>query len=196
MTLIGLAYNQKPEPTELPSELPEAMPQRGELSRPDEEPPSKSFGLTVAELTARDEFAEWDSPVTIAAVEAALSKLGKVVRIEATEEFPERLRAIRPDIVFNIAEGLHGVNRESHVPAICEFFGIPYSGSDPYTLSLCLDKGRTKETLAFHGVPTAPFAVARSVADLQQIARGQTRLPIPDSRSPLFIKPVHEGSSK
>ena len=62
MTLIGLAYNQKPEPTELPRELPEAVPQRGELSRPDEEPPSKSFGLTVADLTARDEFAEWDSP--------------------------------------------------------------------------------------------------------------------------------------
>ena len=64
------------------------------------------------------------------------------------DDFPERLRAERPDIVFNIAEGLHGANREAHVPAICEFFGIPYSGSDPFTLSLCLDKARTKEILA------------------------------------------------
>jgi D-alanine-D-alanine ligase len=188
MTLIGLAYNQKPEPTELPSELPEAMPQRGELSRPDEEPPSKSFGLTVAELTARDEFAEWDSPVTIAAVEAALSKLGKVVRIEATEEFPERLRAIRPDIVFNIAEGFHGVNRESHVPAMCEFFGIPYSGSDPFTLTLCLDKARAKETLSFHGIPTPRFAVVENLADLDERTFSL--------ELPLFIKPLHEGSSK
>ena len=188
MTLIGLAYNQKPDPTELPGELPGTVPQRGELSRPDEEPPSKSFGLTVAELTARDEFAEWDSPATIAAVEAALSRLGKVVRIEATEDFPERLRAIRPDIVFNIAEGFHGVNRESHVPAICEFFGIPYSGSDPFTLTLCLDKARAKETLSFHGIPTPRFAVVENLTDLDERTG--------DLDLPLFIKPLHEGSSK
>src|SRR6185503_6638293 len=133
---------------------------------------------------------------TIDAVEAALSHLGKVVRLEATEEFPERLRETRPDIVFNIAEGFNGVNREAHVPAICEFYGIPYSGSDPFTLSLCLDKARTKETLAFHGVPTAPFAVATTIADLRAIGRGETRLPVPSTRSPLFIKPIHEGSSK
>src|SRR4051812_42744543 len=181
MTLIGLAYNQKPEPSELSSELPVAVPQRGELSRPDEEPPSKIFGLSVAELTARDQFAEWDSPATIAAVEAALSGLGKVVRLEATEEFPERLRAIRPDVVFNIAEGFHGVNRESHVPAICEFFGIPYSGSDPFTLTLCLDKARTKETLSFHGVPTPKFAVVENLADID----GRTSA----LKLPLFVKP-------
>ncbi|MEO5566849.1 MAG: D-alanine--D-alanine ligase [Gemmatimonadaceae bacterium] len=143
-----------------------------------------------------DVYAEWDGPETLDAVENALSGLGKVIRLEADEDFPARLRAARPDIVFNIDEGLHGVNREAHVPAICEFFGIPYSGSDPFTLSLCLDKARTKETLAFHGVPTAPFAVARSVADLQLIAQGETRIPSPDPRRPLFIKPVHEGSSK
>jgi D-alanine-D-alanine ligase len=143
-----------------------------------------------------DIYAEWDGPETIDAVENALSQLGKVIRLEANEDFPARLRAARPDIVFNIAEGLHGVNREAHVPAICEFFGIPYSGSDPYTLSLCLDKGKTKETLAFHGVPTAGFWVARSLGDLQQIAAGQTRLPVPSPQAPLFIKPIHEGSSK
>lgn len=189
MTLIGLAYNQKPEPTELPTELPEASRhQGGELSRPDEEPPSRFFGLTVAELTTRDEFAEWDSPATIAAVEAALSKLGKVVRIEATEDFPERVRAIRPDIVFNIAEGFHGVNREAHVPAICEFFGIPYSGSDPFTLTLCLDKARTKETLSFHGIPTPKFAVVDNLSDVDERTASL--------KLPLFVKPLHEGSSK
>ncbi len=177
MTLIGLAYNQKPEPQSLLiSSSAEAREDDGESSRSDEEPPS-----------SRDEFAEWDSPETIAAVESALRKIGKVVRLEANEEFPDQLRSTRPDIVFNIAEGLNGVNREAHVPAICEFYGIPYSGSDPFTLSLCLDKARTKETLAFRHIATAPFTVVESADDLQK-ARA---LPLP-----LFVKPVHEGSSK
>jgi D-alanine-D-alanine ligase len=189
MTLIGLAYNQKPEPTELASPVEEGGRQDdGELTRPDEEPPSRSFGLSVAELIARDEFAEWDSPTTIAAVESALSHLGKVVRLEAKEDFPERLRQVKPDIVFNIAEGFHGVNREAHVPAICEFYGIPYSGSDPFTLSLCLDKARTKETLAFHGIPTPRFAVVRKLEELRSV--------VEKLRFPLFVKPLHEGSSK
>ncbi len=189
MTLIGLAYNQKPEPTELASPVPEGGRQEdGELPRPDEEPPSRIRGLSIAELIARDEFAEWDSPATIAAVESALSRLGKVIRLEANEDFPERLREARPDIVFNIAEGFHGVNREAHVPAICEFFGIPYSGSDPFTLSLCLDKARTKETLTFHGIPTPKFAVVERIEDAERGAKGLTL--------PLFVKPLHEGSSK
>lgn len=189
MILIGLAYNQKPEPKELASPLPEGGRQQdGELPRPDEEPPSKNPGLSIAELIARDEFAEWDSPTTIAAVETALSRLGKVVRLEATEDFPERLRQARPDIVFNIAEGFRGVNREAQVPAICEFFGIPYSGSDPFTLTLCLDKARTKETLTFHGIATPRFAVVRTVEDLRAATE--------DLPFPLFVKPLHEGSSK
>lgn len=189
MTLIGLAYNQKPEPTELASPASEGGRQEdGELSRPDEEPPSKIAGLSIAELIARDEFAEWDSPTTIAAVESALSHLGKVIRLEALEDFPERLRDTRPDIVFNIAEGFHGVNREAHVPAICEFFGIPYSGSDPFTLSLCLDKARTKETLTFHGIPTPKFAVVGTPDEIESRTA--------DLELPLFVKPLHEGSSK
>ena len=177
MTLIGLAYNQKPEQQPLLiSSSADVREDEGENSRSEEEPPS-----------SRDEFAEWDSPETIAAVESALRKLGKVVRLEANEEFPEKLRRTRPDIVFNIAEGLNGVNREAHVPAICEFYGVPYSGSDPFTLALCLDKARTKETLNFHRIATAPFTVVRSAADLAK-ARA---LPLP-----LFVKPLHEGSSK
>jgi len=175
MTRIGFAYNQKPED----SSTTEAAPiptADGESTRLDEEPPPIS-----------DEFAEWDSIETIDAVANALGALGKVVRLEANEGFPEKLRRARPDIVFNIAEGRHGVNREGHVPAICEFYGIPYSGSDPLSLALCLDKARTKETLSYHGVRSARFAVIASLDDLAR-ARG---LPLP-----VFVKPVHEGSSK
>ena len=211
MTRIGFAYNQKP--------VEDAEPIEHEpIERPDEEPPSRRRDLesrstdspvpagaaVVSALPTDDQFAEWDSPATINAVATALSALGDVVRLEATADFPERLRQAKPDIVFNIAEGLHGVNREAHVPAICEFYGIPYSGSDPFTLSLCLDKARTKETLAFHEIPTAPFALVRSMTDYKRLERTIARRSRSLARSrsrrglslPLFAKPVHEGSSK
>ena len=219
MTRIGFAYNQKPavEPASPPSAA------EHDASAAEEEPPSRrgSGAATAAAPLAApppDVYAEWDAPETIDAVARALAPLGAVVRLEADELFPERLRRERPDIVFNIAEGLHGVNRESHVPAICEFYGIPYSGSDPFTLALCLDKARTKETLAFHGIPTAAFAVVRGESELAGIlgvvqdrlgdemrVTGDdalvTRHASPHAaRSrlsfPLFIKPLHEGSSK
>ena len=196
MTRIGFAYNQKPDDEEART--------GDDEPRADEEPPSSSRALrsriSVAPRIAGaiqaspdtsprndtdDEFAEWDSSETIAAVEHALSGLGEVVRLEANADFPEQLRAERPDIVFNMAEGLRGVNRESHVPAMCEFFGVPYSGSDPFTLSLCLDKARTKECLAYHGIPTAPFRVLHDASTHP----GALEFPV-------FVKPVHEGSSK
>jgi len=135
---------------------------------------------------ASDAYAEWDDPSTIDAVEQALGVFGTVVRLEADEFFPRKLSLARPDIVFNIAEGLHGPSRESHVPAICEYLNVPYTGSDPLALALTLHKGRTKEILAYRGVPTAPFRVIERIADLD-------RLPLP---FPLFVKPVAEGSGK
>ena len=97
-----------------------------------------------------------------------------MIRLEARDDFPERLRDERPDIVFNIAEGLRGPNREAHVPAICEFYGVPYSGSDPFTLALCLDKARTKEILRANGVPTADWIARplRRATSTRVVARG------------------------
>ncbi len=220
MTRIGFAYNLKPDPS-APLPIEDATP-----PRPEEDPPSRRRDIAsrasnslaassragemiashrettlesfeLASAAADDEFAEWDSEETVAAVERALSRFGEVIRLEATEEFPERLRRERPDIVFNIAEGRRGVNREGHVPAICEFFGIPYSGSDPFTLSLCLDKARTKEWLAYHGVRTAPFVLLCDVAELESFLGGKEKdLFLHGPGSSVFVKPVHEGSSK
>ena len=201
MTRIGFAYNQKPDDsTEFEGHLDvPGSPSGGTL---DEEPPSFARALgartgtvvgverTPSVPRADDVFAEWDSPETIAAVEKALGGLGDVVRLEATAEFPQRLRETRPDIVFNMAEGLTGQNREAHVPAICEFYGIPYSGSDPFTLSLALNKARTKQMLQFYGIPTAPFALVESLAEAKAVRRANLL------RYPVFAKPVQEGSSK
>ena len=138
----------------------------------------------VAAADVDDRYAEWEDEETIAGVAAALARAGEVIRLEASDELPFRLREARPDIVFNMAEGLYGPNRESHVPAICEFWSIPYTGSDPLTLALCLDKGRTKEILSHHGIPTARFTVVGGPEELDGFAAW-----------PAIVKPLHEGSS-
>lgn len=206
MTRIGFAYNQKPQPS-APSPIEEEGAGEDEPPSRRQDPPTRRLDspARTSDLGGAatpsappdpdaDQYAEWDTPDTIDAVARALETVGEVIRLEATADFPERLRAERPDIVFNIAEGLHGANREAHVPAICEFFGVAYSGSDPLTLALCLDKARTKEVLAYHAVPTAPFAVVREPADLAPSRFA--RQPIAAAGFPLFVKPLHEGSSK
>jgi D-alanine-D-alanine ligase len=155
---IGFAFNEKPSE--------------------EEEPPSKA---------SHDRFAEWDDPATIAAVAEALGAAGTVIPLEADGEFPARLLSSRPDIVFNIAEGLHGPNREAHVPAICEYFDIPYTGSDPLALAMGLDKRRSKEALAARGVRTPRWTVA---------GNGAGPLKMKGLVFPVFVKPLYEGSSK
>ena len=171
---IGLAFNLKP---------PSSVPAPGARVVDSLASPSRALRY---DLPQPDLYAEWDEPATIDAVERALRPLGDVIRLEANEDFPANLRKARPDFVFNIAEGLYGANREGHIPAICEFLGIPYLASDPLTLSLALHKGRAKEIMQIRGVPTAPFIMARSVADARNC-----QLPFP-----LFAKPAFEGSGK
>lgn len=63
---------------------------------------------------------------------------------------------------------------------------IPYSGSDPLTLSICLDKARTKEILSYYKIPNAKFLVVNQFEQLKDT----------DLEFPLIVKPIAEGSSK
>src|SRR6516165_6279353 len=89
---------------------------------------------------------EYDSPATIEAIAAVLFELGHDVdRLGDGRELMERLLAEPPDFVFNIAEGQgNGRAREARVPALLEMLGIPYTGSDPLTLAVTLDKDCAK----------------------------------------------------
>ena len=169
---IGLAYNEKPAEDAEP-------PSTGSDSESPSDRPSHS---------AADVYAEWDEPATIAAVEAALSTVGSVIRVEADADFPAKLRAVKPDIVFNMAEGLHGPNREAHVPAICEFFDVRYTASDPLALCLALDKRRAKEVFLARGVRTPAYTMVQGEPEGEiETIRG---------RGPWIVKPLYEGSSK
>jgi D-alanine-D-alanine ligase len=155
---VGLTFNIKKGDTEEAQEPPSSIPS--------------------------DAQAEWDAPETIAAVQSALTERHEVILVDASEDAYTVLQKTRPDIVFNIAEGASGPCREGYIPSILEYLKIPYTASDPLTLNICLDKSRTKEILAYHGLPTSRFRV---VSD--------GNFSFNSLHYPLMVKPLYEGSS-
>jgi D-alanine-D-alanine ligase len=132
-----------------------------------------------------DALAEYDSEETVHALEAALTAGGhQVVLLEADESLPDNIRRVAPDICFNIAEGLRGDSRESHVPALLEMLGIPYTGAKVLGHAISLDKAITKRMWRDAGLPTAPF---------QTFLHGDEPID-PRMRFPLFVKPLREGT--
>lgn len=134
------------------------------------------------------EVAEFDSISTIEEIEAAFRRLGHdVVRVGRGQSLARRLAGgERFDLVFSIAEGLHGRSREAQVPALCELFDQPYAFSDPLTMAATLDKGVAKRIVRDHGLATAPFAVLAKPEDAASV----------DLPFPLFVKPIAEGTGK
>ncbi|MBI5048721.1 MAG: ATP-grasp domain-containing protein [Deltaproteobacteria bacterium] len=144
-----------------------------------------------------DFFAEWDDEDTIEAVRTALAGRHNVVMIEADENAYEKLKSFRPQIVFNIAEGLWGQSRESQIPAMLDMLRIPYTGSGPLSLGICLDKARAKEILMHHGIPTPKFTIYDLRFMNLKIGNRQSKIEnLKPLSFPLIVKPLYEGSSK
>jgi D-alanine-D-alanine ligase len=135
-----------------------------------------------------EETAEFDRLETIETLEETLNGLGcDTERIGNVRQLASRLvEGARWDLVFNIAEGLHGVAREAQVPALLDAFAIPYTFSDPLVLALSLHKGMTKHLVRAMGIATPDFAVVETKADIARV----------DLPWPLFVKPIAEGTSK
>ncbi len=135
-----------------------------------------------------EDVAELDRVETIEGIGNALHELGhQTERIGNVRRLLEKLgEGRRWDIVFNIAEGLEGLGRESQVPTVLEIYGIPYTFSDPVTLGVSLHKGMAKRVVRSAGLATPDFAEIREPGDVDEV-----NLPYP-----LFAKPLAEGSGK
>lgn len=140
------------------------------------------------------EQAEFDTDETIQAISNALKKTGhEVFDVEMSLErgmlgWTSSLVEIKPDIVFNTAEGFYGVGRESLGPTFFEQLQIPYVGSGPYGCFLTLDKFLTKQMVASRKVPVIEGYFINSNEDLNNV--------LPEIVFPVFVKPNYEGSSK
>jgi len=143
----------------------------------------------LAQGYSREQVAELDQPETVDALAVAIERAGHDCRrIGHVRSLASALLAgQRWDLVFNIAEGIHGMGREALVPALLDHHRIPYTFSDPLTLALALHKGKAKAILRDANIATPAFAVVESPDEL-----GTVDLP----PYPLFVKPVAEGTSR
>src|ERR1700730_13479418 len=133
---------------------------------------------------------EFEVSTAIDDIAHALEDLGhKVKFVGSGRKLLDTFREVESsvDIVFNIAEGYHGRAREAQVPSMLEMAGIPYVGSDSYTLSLALNKWHTKILARQYGIRTPAFQVVRT---FDEIASCRPRT------YPVISKPCYEGSSK
>jgi D-alanine-D-alanine ligase len=134
---------------------------------------------------------EYDSPETVELIAASLGAEGHIVTmLGGGREFLSKIFQDKVDLVFNIAEG-RGIyrSREAQVPSILEMLDIPYSGSDPQCLAICLDKPLTKKLVVSERVNTPKWRVIANRQELRQTDSFEFPFPA-------IVKPAYEGSSK
>lgn len=99
-------------------------------------------------------------------VASALEKGGHNVRViegnmhvidELQTFMPRVVRGERPGMVFNMAYGIQGQYRYTHIPSMLEMLGIPYVGSSPAGHAIALDKVMSKIVFLRHHLPTPAF---------------------------------------
>jgi D-alanine-D-alanine ligase len=101
----------------------------------------------------------------------------------------DKLRAARPDLVFNLCESMAGDSRnEPTFVGLLDLFDIPYTGADLLALASCLHKRRTKEILIARGIATPPYRFLSELAALDDPALDQLDYP-------WFLKLAHEDAS-
>lgn len=133
------------------------------------------------------------NPKTVERVATALEKGGHNVRIipgdinladQLRDFMPRVLDNEKPGLVFNMAYGIQGQSRYTHIPAMLEMLGVPYVGSGPQAHAVALDKIMTKMVLQQRGLPTPDFWFFSS-ADVD----------VSDVKYPVIVKPKMEAVS-
>ena len=145
--------------------------------------------INVFGMTTKEHY----SIQTVEKIAKSLEKGGHSVKIieggmniiEHMRDFmPRVVSGERPGMVFNMAYGIQGQNRYTHVPAMLEMLGIPYTGSGPETHAVVQDKVMTKIVLQKNNLPTPGFWVFTSSDDT-----------FDDLIFPVIVKPKMESTS-
>jgi D-alanine-D-alanine ligase len=119
-----------------------------------------------------------------------------VDRLEAAGSAVEPLPAVTPavgdDLPVVVLPLLHGTRGEDGtVQGMLELANVPFVGAGVLGSALCMDKLKTKDVLAAHGLPQVPWI------GLRDTQAGDVVRLVADAglRYPLFVKPANLGSS-
>jgi D-alanine-D-alanine ligase len=147
------------------------------------------FNEPILPLDHPDADSEHEILFTADVVHGELADAGYDVQRLAVARDPDvlisGLKELRPDVVFNLFEGLADFgNTEAFVAGILEWFGVPFTGSPYQTLCLARSKHMTKRLLLGSGLPTPAFFVVEE-------------LPTPPCpiEWPVIVKPATQDAS-
>lgn len=133
------------------------------------------------------------NPRTVEKVASALERGGHTVKVingnmhlvdELIDFMPKVVAGERHGMVFNMAYGIQGQSRYTHIPAMLEMLGIPYVGSGPAAHGIALDKVISKFLFRQNNLPTPDFWVFSAVSEIPE-----------DLPFPLIAKPKMEAVS-
>jgi len=136
---------------------------------------------------------EFYSEQNVKRVASCLESGGHNVRIlDGNMYIIDRLKNFMPRIiegekigmVFNMAYGIQGESRYTHIPSLLEMLGVPYIGSSPSGHTLALDKVMTKVVWQNRGLSTPDFWVFSSGDD-----------DLSGVKYPVIVKPKMESVS-
>lgn len=119
----------------------------------------------------------------VEAVKNAVSKKYNCEVVQFDENFINKIKDF--DFVFNLSNKGGKETIQVHVPALLDLLNIPYTSSNAYSHSLCLDKITTKIIMQHYNIPTPRFYVY----DLGQI-------PEKIDNGTFIVKPPREGSAR
>lgn len=121
-----------------------------------------------------------------AAVHAALAESRvDCLQIDTREALLSQLEDTRPDKAFIALHGRGG--EDGTVQGLLQLAGIPYTGSGVLGSALAMDKWRSKMIWQSCGLPTPRGVLLEADTDWQAVGE--------QLGFPIFVKPVHEGSS-
>lgn len=100
-------------------------------------------------------------------------------------------KRVKIDVVFPSMHGTYG--EDGSLQGLLRMAGVPFVGCDLFASAVSMDKVMTKQVLAAEGIPVVPY-VWFTRAEWSAYADA-FKARIKELSYPLFVKPVHLGSS-
>jgi D-alanine-D-alanine ligase len=129
---------------------------------------------------------------TEANVMSALSELGytaeQLAIFDDVDLVRQKLESFPADVLFNLVEQFkNNPGFDQNIVSLLELQGVPFTGCGATGLTLCKDKGISKNIVGYHGVRVPNFVVVprgqRAGARLKQL------------KFPVLVKPVKDEAS-